>query len=273
VASRELAIGQNTLRIAVYFFIMLYLLFFFLRDGQRLLDGRVSALPMGAARARQLLDRFAEVSRATIKGTLVIGLVQGTLGGIAFWVLGVSAPVLWGAVMALMSILPAIGPAIVWVPAAVVLLVNGRIGAGIALIAIGVFVISLVDNLLRPILVGRDTRMPDYLVLLSTLGGLAAFGLAGIVIGPIIAAFFLSCWHMASEEFGENEEQAAPEALAGKAADASYADSPPSLQGTPARTAAADTDQSCARTDEDFTRLEQTAETSAAEAAEGRRLP
>lgn len=204
IASRVLAIGQNTLRIAIYFFIMLYLLFFFLRDGMRMLDGLVSALPLGDERERQLLARFAEVSRATIKGTLVIGIVQGALGGIAFWVLGIAAPVLWGAVMALMSILPAIGPAVVWMPAAIVLLVSGHVAGGIALILVGMFVIGSVDNLLRPILVGRDTRMPDYLVLLSTLGGLAGFGLAGIVIGPIIAAFFLSCWHMAGEEFGED---------------------------------------------------------------------
>jgi predicted PurR-regulated permease PerM len=204
IASRVLEIGQNTLRIAAYFFIMLYRLLFFLRDGIRLLDGLVRTLPLGDERERQLLERFAEVSRATMKGTLVIGLVQGTLGGLAFWLLGISAPVLWGAVMALMSILPAIGPAVIWLPAAVVLFMNGRIGAGLILIVVGVFVIGLVDNLLRPVLVGRDTRMPDYLVLLSTLGGLAAFGLAGIVIGPIIAAFFLSCWHMANEEFGED---------------------------------------------------------------------
>jgi predicted PurR-regulated permease PerM len=203
LASRALAIGQNTLRITVFFFLMLYLLFFFLRDGTRLLESLVRALPLGDARERQLLARFAEVSRATIKGTLVIGLVQGVIGGAAFWALGIAAPVLWGSVMALMSILPAIGPAVVWVPAAIILILNGSIISGIVLIAIGTFVIGLVDNLLRPVLVGRDTRMPDYLVLLSTLGGLTAFGLAGIVIGPIIAAFFLSCWHMASEEFGE----------------------------------------------------------------------
>ncbi len=210
IASRVLEIGQNTVRITVFFFLMLYLLFFFLRDGPRMLDGLVGALPLGDARERQLLARFAEVSRATIKGTLVIGLVQGTLGGIAFWLLGLSAPVLWGSIMALTSILPAIGPAIVWIPAVIILFATGHIGAAIALILVGTFVIGTVDNLLRPILVGRDTRMPDYLVLLSTLGGLAAFGLAGIVIGPIIAAFFLSCWHMASEEFGEDGTGLAP---------------------------------------------------------------
>jgi predicted PurR-regulated permease PerM len=201
IASQALAIGQDTLRVTVFFFLMLYLLFFFLRDGQRLLEALVRALPLGDHRERHLLERFAEVSRATIKGTLVVGMAQGAIGGIAFALLGLGAPVLWGVVMALLSIVPAVGPALVWLPAAIVLLAGGKIVGGIVLILVGVFVIGLVDNLLRPILVGRDTRLPDYLILLSTLGGLTAFGLAGIVIGPVIAAFFLSVWHMAEREF------------------------------------------------------------------------
>jgi predicted PurR-regulated permease PerM len=201
IASRALALGQNTLRVAVYFFLMLYLLFFFLRDGRRMLDAAVRALPLGDERERQLFARFAEVSRATIKGTLVVGIVQGTIGGVTFSILGISAPVLWGVVMTLLSIIPAVGPALIWAPAAALLIVDGQVWAGIVLIAVGVLVIGLVDNLLRPLLVGRDTRMPDYLILLATLGGLAAFGLAGVVLGPVIAAFFLTVWEMAEEEF------------------------------------------------------------------------
>ncbi len=210
IAARALAIGQDTLRITVFFFLMLYLLFFFLRDGSRLLDGLVRALPLGDERERHLLERFAEVSRATIKGTLVVGIAQGTIGGVTFALLGIGGAVLWGVVMTLLSILPAVGPALVWVPAAIYLFVNGQIVSGIVLVLVGVLVIGLVDNLLRPILVGRDTRMPDYLILLSTLGGLAAFGLAGIVIGPIIAAFFLSVWQMAQEEFADDLEPPSP---------------------------------------------------------------
>ncbi len=206
VASRVLSIGQDTLRVTVFFFLMLYLLYFFLRDGTSLLEGLVRALPLGDHRERLLLARFAEVSRATIKGTLVVGVVQGTIGGIAFAVLGFGAPVLWGVVMVFASIIPAVGPALVWLPAAIILIVSGKLIGGIVLIVIGVFVIGLIDNFLRPILVGRDTRMPDYLILLSTLGGLAAFGLAGIIIGPIIAAFFLSIWQMAQDEFGPGDE-------------------------------------------------------------------
>ena len=201
IASRALSIGQNTLRIGLYFFLMLYLLFFFMRDGQRMLDTAVRVLPLGDDRERKLFARFAEVSRATIKGTLIVGIVQGAIGGITFGLLGIGAPVLWGVVMALLSIVPAVGPALVWVPAAIILLFNGQVMAGIILIAVGVLVIGLADNVLRPILVGRDTRMPDYLILLSTLGGLGAFGLAGVVIGPVIAAFFLTVWEMASDAF------------------------------------------------------------------------
>jgi predicted PurR-regulated permease PerM len=212
IAERALSIGSGTLRGTIMFFLMLYLLFFFLRDGPRMLEAMISALPLGDQRERHLLERFAEVSRATIKGTLVVGIVQGTIGGIAFAVLGIGAPVLWGTVMALLSILPAVGTALVWLPAAILLIINDQIFAGIALILVGVFVIGLVDNLLRPVLVGRDTQLPDYLILLATLGGLAGFGLAGIIIGPTIAAFFLSVWLMAQDEFraAPGEEGADP---------------------------------------------------------------
>ena len=212
IAERALSIGSGTLRGTMFFFLMLYLLFFFLRDGPRILDATIRALPLGDARERYLLGRFAEVSRATIKGTLVVGIVQGTIGGIAFAVLGINAPVLWGTVMALLSILPAVGTALVWLPAAVFLILTGQVIAGVVLILIGVFVIGLVDNLLRPVLVGRDTQLPDYVILLSTLGGLAGFGLAGIVIGPTIAAFFLSIWQMAEQEFtsGPGEQASDP---------------------------------------------------------------
>ncbi len=205
IASQALEIGQDTLRIAIFFFIMLYLLYFCLKDGQKILAATIHALPFGDERERHLLERFAAVSRATIKGTLVIGVVQGAIGGITFAVLGIQAPVLWAVVMALLSIIPALGPAIVWLPTSLFLMFDGRMGAGIALFVVGAVVISLVDNLLRPILVGRDTKMPDYLILLSTLGGLTAFGLAGVVIGPIIAAFLLSVWAMAAEEFAALE--------------------------------------------------------------------
>lgn len=203
IASRALDIGQNALRISIQFFLMLYVLFFFLRDGERILDAIVHALPLGDRRERALFSQFAAVSRATLKGTLVVGIVQGGLGGLTFWALGLPAPVFWGVIMTLLSLFPAIGSGLVWGPAAVVLLLTGSILRGLLLIVAGMLLIGLIDNILRPILVGRDTQMPDYLILLATLGGLTAFGLSGFVIGPIIAALFLTVWQMFGDEYAE----------------------------------------------------------------------
>jgi predicted PurR-regulated permease PerM len=200
LASRLVSVGQNILQFTVLLFLMLYVLFFFLRDGRRITAALVHALPLGDVRERRLLSRFGDVTRATIKGTLVVGLVQGTIGGVTFWALGIPAPVFWGAVMTVLAFLPAVGPAIVWVPAAVILLVLGHVLKGLVLIGVGVLVIGLVDNVLRPILVGRDVGMPDYLVLLATLGGLTVFGISGFVLGPVIAGFFLTVWEMFAEE-------------------------------------------------------------------------
>jgi predicted PurR-regulated permease PerM len=203
IASRALAVGQDVLRITALFFLMLYILFFFLRDGRQLVATLIRLLPLGDVRERQLLAKFSEVSQATIKGTLVVGFVQGAIGAVLFWALGIPAPVFWGTLMAMLSVLPAVGPGLVWLPAAVILLGMGQIVKGIILIAAGVLVIGLVDNVLRPILVGRDTQMPDYLVLLATLGGLAVFGVSGFVIGPVIAAFFIVVWEMFAQEHAE----------------------------------------------------------------------
>jgi predicted PurR-regulated permease PerM len=204
IAGLALDIGQNVGRFAALFFIMLYLLFFVLRDGSKMLDRLVWALPLGDERERDLFAKFSEVSRATMKGTLVVGAVQGTLGGIIFVILGIQGAVFWGVVMIFLSILPAVGAAIVWLPASVILMMGGSWIRGLILLAFGAVVISLVDNVLRPILVGRDTKLPDWLILVSTLGGLTTFGISGFVIGPVIAALFLSVWQM----FGEQQEEA-----------------------------------------------------------------
>jgi predicted PurR-regulated permease PerM len=203
IASRALSIGQDVLRITALFFLMLYVLFFFLRDGSQLVTTLIRVLPLGHGRKRRLLGKFADVSLATMKGTLVVGVVQGAIGAILFGALGIPAPVFWGTLMAVFSVLPAVGPGLIWLPAAVILLGMGHIVKGIVLIVGGLLVIGLVDNVLRPVLVGRDTQMPDYLVLLATLGGLGVFGVSGFVIGPVIAAFFLVVWEMFAQEHAE----------------------------------------------------------------------
>jgi predicted PurR-regulated permease PerM len=207
IASRALSFGQNALRFTAQLFLMLYILYFFIRDGASIIDDVVRALPLGDARERLLFGKFTEVSRATLKGTLVVGAAQGALGGVFFWLLGITAPVFWGVLMMVLSLLPAVGTALVWLPAAIILMLTGHVVKGIILIGAGVFVIGLIDNVLRPVLVGRDTRMPDYLILLSTLGGLTLFGLSGFVIGPIIASFFLAVWQMFADEFGADDDK------------------------------------------------------------------
>jgi predicted PurR-regulated permease PerM len=200
IATRAVIVGQNLLAVIAKAALMLYLLFFFLRDGDQLLTVLGRAIPMGDRRQKTLFNRFASVTRATLKGTLLVGLVQGALGGILFAVLGLRAPAFWGVIMAMLSMLPLVGPAIVWAPVAIYLMVTGSVTKGIILVVGGVIVVGMADNVMRPLVVGREARMPDYLVLLSTLGGLSVFGAAGFVAGPVLAALFLSVWDMFAEE-------------------------------------------------------------------------
>ncbi len=193
-ATQALSIGQNTFDFLVGFFIMLYLLFFFLRDGSALGRRMTDTLPLEGDIKRDLSSKFITVIRATVKGNIVVAMVQGALGGFIFWVLGIHAPVLWGTLMAFLSLLPAVGAAIVWLPVAIYFLATGAVLNGVLLTAFGVLVIGLVDNVLRPLLVGKDTKLPDYVVLMSTIGGMALFGLNGFVIGPVIAAMFVAAW-------------------------------------------------------------------------------
>jgi predicted PurR-regulated permease PerM len=196
IATQAINIGQNTFDFILSFFVVLYLLFFLLRDGDTISARIRHAIPLHPGQRRTLVGRFTTVIRATVKGTVVVAAVQGALGGLVFWFLGIQASLLWGAVMAILSLLPAVGAALIWVPTSLYLLATGAVWHGVALIAYGVLVISTVDNFLRPLLVGKDTRMPDYLVLVSTLGGIAVFGVNGLVIGPVIAAMFIVAWDL-----------------------------------------------------------------------------
>jgi predicted PurR-regulated permease PerM len=196
LATKVFAIGQGTFEFFVSFFVMLYLLFFLLRDGKELVHRIRSAIPLAGNTKRRLQIKFTRVVRATVKGNVVVAAVQGALGGFIFWTLGIYSPLLWGVLMAFLSLLPAAGAGIIWAPVAIYLMLSGSLVQGIILTAFGVLVIGLVDNILRPILVGKDTRMPDYLILISTLGGLALLGLNGFVIGPLVAALFVASWNL-----------------------------------------------------------------------------
>ena len=207
LAKRSLAIGENTFLVVLNVFVMLYLLFYLLRDGGGLARRLRDAIPLQPELQGLLAGKFAEVVRATIKGSVVVAIVQGTLGGLIFWILGIHAALLWGVIMAVLALLPVVGPGLVWAPAALYFLVTGAYWQGIVLVAFGVLVIGLVDNILRPILVGKSTRMPDYLVLVSTLGGISVFGVSGLVTGPLVAALFIVVWEVVAASKASGEPQ------------------------------------------------------------------
>jgi len=182
-------------------FIFLFAMYYFLIYGMGYINKMLYYLPLHTAQERILLDKFVTVTRSTLKGTLIIGLVQGGLAAGAMALAGIGNTVFWGVIMAVLSIIPALGPAIVWLPAAVLLVLGGDVPQGIGLLLFGAVVISNIDNLLRPRLMGRDTQLPDLMILFGTLGGLALFGMAGIIIGPIIAALFITILEIYGETF------------------------------------------------------------------------
>ena len=194
VAGQILSIGQGAFGFFLALGVMLYLTFFLLRDGDAIAAKVERAIPLPADQRDALVARFITVIRATIKGSLIVAILQGGIGGIIFWALGIQAALLWGVAMGVFSLFPAIGTGLVWVPVTLYLLATGAIWQGIVLGLCGFFIISSVDNIVRPILVGRDARMPDYVVLISTLGGFEMMGFNGFVVGPVIAALFMAVW-------------------------------------------------------------------------------
>jgi predicted PurR-regulated permease PerM len=217
------ATTRGTVAFFFQLFVLLYTMFFFLMDGDRLLRKILYYLPMEETDERRMVEKFVSVTRATIKGTLLIGIAQGALAGFAFWIVGIGGAVFWGTVMTVLSIIPGIGTALVWVPATVILLATGKIWQGIFLAAFCALIVGSVDNLLRPRLVGRDTKMHELLILFGTIGGILLFGVLGFIVGPILAALFVTIWDIyahayrdllpavgPSEDAEENSEEAPP---------------------------------------------------------------
>ena len=200
LASRALSIGANAAAFLLAFGVGLYVTYFLLRDGEHIGPAMVRALPLEASVAERLSAKFVGVVRATIKGSGVVALVQGALGAATFWIVGLPAALLWGMLMAIAALLPAVGPAIIWGPVALYLLATGAIWQGVVVVLSGVLLIGLADNILRPMLVGRDTGLPDWLVLVTTLGGINLVGLSGIVVGPVAGALFLTGWQVLTEQ-------------------------------------------------------------------------
>lgn len=184
-------------------FVWLYAMYFFLLDGDKLLDRILYYLPMKDEDEELMLERFTSVARATLKGSAVIGILQGGLAGLAFWVAGIPSSTFWGVIMVVLSVIPNVGTSIVWVPATIILAINGSVGTAVGLFAFCAVIVGSVDNLIRPILVGKDTQMHELMIFLGTLGGIFMFGITGIVIGPIIAALFVTIWEIYGQAFAD----------------------------------------------------------------------
>jgi predicted PurR-regulated permease PerM len=207
IATRAVSIGSGALSFILSFGVALYVMFFLLRDGERIGRTVLCAVPVERSIADRLAERFLGIVRATIKGTGVVALVQGALGWITLAIVGMPSALLLGVVMALFSLIPVIGTVVVWGPVGVWLLLSGSIWQGIFVLLTGAVVISSVDNVLRPILVGRETGIPDWIVLITTLGGISLVGFSGIVLGPLVAGLFLASWSILREQRQEVEEE------------------------------------------------------------------
>jgi predicted PurR-regulated permease PerM len=200
VAGQVFNLGQGAFGFFLSLGVMLYLTFFLLRDGHALAARIERAIPLTIDQRAVLIAKFVTVIRATIKGSVIVALLQGTTGGVVFWAIGIPGALLWGVAMGVFSLFPAIGTGMIWAPVALYLLATGAIWEALVLGGCGFFIISSVDNIVRPILVGRDARMPDYVVLIATLGGFELMGFNGFVIGPVIAALFMAVWQISGTE-------------------------------------------------------------------------
>lgn len=206
IAGQAVSIGSGALSFFLSFGVALYVMFFLLRDGERI--GRIvlRAVPVERSIADRLVERFLGIVRATIKGTGVVALVQGALGTVTLMIAGVPSALLFGVIMAIFALVPVIGSGAVWVPAGLWLLISGATWQGVFVLLTGFFIISSADNVLRPILVGRDTGIPDWIILVTTLGGISLVGFSGIVLGPLVAGLFLASWSILREQREEDEE-------------------------------------------------------------------
>nr|WP_280926669.1 AI-2E family transporter [Schlegelella koreensis] len=196
VATHLLGIGLNVFAFALGFAIMLYLFYVLLTDGGRLAAQVERFSPLEPDELGALARTFATVIRATVKGGVVMAATQGALGGVVLGALGIAAPLFWGVLFGLLSMIPAVGAGLLWAPIALYFLVTGAWWKGLGLVFFGVVVLTAVDNILRPILVGRDTHLPGSMILVTTLGGIASFGVSGVVIGPVVAAMFVAIWQL-----------------------------------------------------------------------------
>jgi predicted PurR-regulated permease PerM len=220
LAGQAVSIGSGALSFILSFSVGLYVMFFLLRDGERIGRTLLRTIPVERSITERLAERFLGIVRATIKGSGVVGLVQGVLGGISFLIVGLDSALLFGVLMTIFALVPVIGAGAVYVPVGLWLLVTGAAWQGIFVLVVGFVVISSADNVLRPILVGRDTGIPDWIILVTTLGGISFLGFSGIVLGPLVAGLFLASWSILQEQRDE-DAMASAEELDGIRVDAS----------------------------------------------------
>jgi predicted PurR-regulated permease PerM len=213
VASHTLGFVGGALGLVVEVFFVIFTMYYLFRDGERLRGAFRGAMPLNRTRAHEIFVRTNEVISASVYGVLVIAAVQGMLGGIAFWALGMPSPLLWGVVMTFLSMIPMAGAFIVWVPAALYLGVTGHVGKAIALTVWGALVIGSVDNFLRPKLVGERTRLHELIIFFSVLGGLQVFGVIGLVLGPVIVAVTIALLEILRHADGPADEPPANDTL------------------------------------------------------------
>lgn len=202
-------LSQLTRGTALFFldtFIFLYAMFFFLQMETPVMKQILRFTGLASSTQQKIADRAVSVARATIKGTLVIGVVQGVLGGIGFHAAGIDGATFWGVVMGIVSIIPGIGPSLVLAIGVIYLAAIGETGPAIGLALWAGLVVTTIDNILRPILVGRDTQMHDILILVSTFGGLGMFGAVGLIIGPVVAGLFVTIWTTLFETVNKQDE-------------------------------------------------------------------
>jgi predicted PurR-regulated permease PerM len=195
------ALTAGTLVFFLNFAIMLYAMFFFFINGPAILTKIFYYIPLNSRDEKKLLNGFRSMAQATIKGILVVGVVQGFLAALAFWIAGIPSVLFWGTVMSVLSVVPNIGTALVWVPASLYLFIKGDMVAAFGLFVWCALIVGSIDNLIRPVLVGKDTEMHELLVFLSTLGGITMFGLEGFVLGPMFALLFLTVWDIYGNVF------------------------------------------------------------------------
>jgi predicted PurR-regulated permease PerM len=197
------AMTMGTVNFLFMMFVFLYSMFFFLMDGDKLLEKILYYLPLEDDDEQRMLDKFTSVTRATLKGVAVIGILQGGLAGLAFFATGIPSAVFWGTIMTLLSIIPGIGSALIWVPAVIILAVSGHYIKAAGLLLFCGLVVGSLDNFLRPRLVGKDTEMHELLIFFGTLGGIAMFGVIGVIIGPILSALFVTVWEIYGVAFAD----------------------------------------------------------------------